>query len=184
MPGQRVALNLSGVTKQDIERGDVVCDGTLSAATDRIDTLLRIADTCDRIFENWIRVRFYLGTSEVFGRAILLSAEEGLDATLKKYNLDAIVAPTVGPMWQIDLIDGDHIIPPWATKHWAPSVAAVSGYPHVSVPGGYIHGIPIGISFLGAAYSEPTLIKIAYAYEKATEFRLPPEFLPGDPFMD
>ncbi len=78
LPGQRVALNISGITKQDINRGDVVCDGTLSEATDRIDTVLRIADTCDRIVENWIRVRFYLGTSEVFGRAVLLSAEDGL----------------------------------------------------------------------------------------------------------
>ena len=78
LPGQRAALNLSGVAKQDIKRGDVICDGSLSEATNRIDTTLRIADTCDRIFENWIRVRFYLGTSEVFGRAVLLSAEDGL----------------------------------------------------------------------------------------------------------
>ena len=78
LPGQRVALNLSGITKQGIKRGDIVCDGTLSQTTQRIDTVLRIADTCDRVFENWIRVRFYSGTSEVFGRAVLLSAEEGL----------------------------------------------------------------------------------------------------------
>jgi len=78
LPGQRVALNLSGIDKQDVSRGDVVCDGTLSEATDRVDTLLRVASTCDRIFENWIRVRFYLGTSEVFGRAVLLSEEDGL----------------------------------------------------------------------------------------------------------
>ena len=78
LPGQRVALNLSGLTRQEVKRGDVICDGTLSEATERVDTLLRIADTCDRVFENWIRVRFYLGTSEVFGRAVLLSEEEGL----------------------------------------------------------------------------------------------------------
>jgi selenocysteine-specific elongation factor len=78
LPGQRVALNLSGVTREDIKRGHVVCHGTLSQTTDRVDATLRIVDTCDRIFENWIRVRFYLGTSEVFGRAVLLSAEEGL----------------------------------------------------------------------------------------------------------
>jgi selenocysteine-specific elongation factor len=77
-PGQRVALNLSGVARGDIKRGDVVCDGTLSESTERIDVVLRIADTCERIVENWIRVRFYLGTSEVFGRVVLLSAEEGL----------------------------------------------------------------------------------------------------------
>ena len=78
LPGQRVALNLSGATKQDIKRGDVVCDGSLSQTTDRVDTVLRIADSCERIFENWIRVRFYSGTSEVFGRAVLLSEDEGL----------------------------------------------------------------------------------------------------------
>ena len=78
LPGQRVALNLSGVTRDDIKRGHVVCHGTLSQTTDRIDATLRIVDTCERIFENWIRVRFYLGTSEVFGRVVLLSAEEGL----------------------------------------------------------------------------------------------------------
>jgi amidase len=112
-----------------------------------------------------------------------LAADEGLDATLKKYDLDAIVAPTVGPMWPIDLIDGDHIVPPWASQHWAPSVAAVSGYPHISVPAGYIFSIPVGISLMGGAYSEPTLIKIAYAFEQATKLRKPPEFLPGDPFI-
>lgn len=110
-----------------------------------------------------------------------LAATEGLDATLKKYNLDAIVAPTVGPIMPIDLTLGDHLVPAWASQHWTPSVAAVAGYPHISVPGGYIYDIPVGISFIGGAWSEPTLIKIAYAFEQATKYREPPQFLPGDP---
>ncbi|HWP47413.1 MAG TPA: amidase [Candidatus Limnocylindrales bacterium] len=110
-----------------------------------------------------------------------LAADEGLDATLKKYNVDVIVAPTLGPVMPIDLVLGDHLIPPWATLHWAPSVAAVAGYPHISVPAGYIFGVPVGISFMGGAWSEPTLIKIAYAFEQATKYRKPPQFLPNDP---
>lgn len=110
-----------------------------------------------------------------------LAADEGLDATLEKYNLDAVVAPTIGPIMPIDLILGDHLIPGWATKHWAPSVAAVAGYPHISIPAGYVFGIPVGISFMGGAYSEPALIKIAHSFEQATKYRKPPLFLPGDP---
>jgi amidase len=110
-----------------------------------------------------------------------LAADEGLDATLKKYNVDVIVAPTLGPIMPIDLVLGDHLIPPWATPHWAPSVAAVAGYPHISVPAGYIFGVPVGISFMGGAWSEPTLIKIAYAFEQATKYRKSPQFLPNDP---
>jgi len=110
-----------------------------------------------------------------------LAATEGLDATSKKYNLDAIVAPTLGPIMPIDLVLGDHLLPAWATQHWAPSVAAVAGYPHISVPAGYVFGVPVGISFLGGAWSEPTLIKIAYAFEQATKYRKRPQFLPNDP---
>ena len=110
-----------------------------------------------------------------------LAATEGIDATLKKYKLDAIVAPTYGPVMPIDLVLGDHIVPRWTSKQWTPSAPAVAGYPHISVPAGYIFEIPVGISFIGSAYSEPTLITIAYAFEQATTYRKPPQFLPNDP---
>lgn len=112
---------------------------------------------------------------------VRLAAAEGIDATLKKHNLDAIVAPTFGPVMPIDLVLGDHPMPAWATAHWAPSVAAVAGYPHISVPAGYLQGVPLGISFMAGAWSEPTLIKIAYAYEQATRHRKPPRFVAADP---
>jgi amidase len=92
---------------------------------------------------------------------------------MTKYRLDALVAPTGGPAWLIDLVNGDS----FGGGALAPSsVAAVAGYPHITVPAGYFRGLPIGLSFLGRAWSEPTLIKIAYAYEQATKHRKPPTF--------
>lgn len=101
-----------------------------------------------------------------------MSRTEGIDAVLTKHRLDAMVAPTGGPAWPTDLINGDHFTGGYS------SPSAVAGYPHITVPAGYIHGLPVGISFFGRAYSEPVLIKLAYAYEQATRFRRPPQFLP------
>jgi amidase len=101
-----------------------------------------------------------------------LSRTQGIDAVIAKDRLDAIVAPTGGPSWTTDLVNGDHFTGGSSTP------AAVAGYPAISVPAGFIHGLPVGISFFGAAYSEPTLIKLAYAFEQATRHRRAPRFLP------
>jgi amidase len=101
-----------------------------------------------------------------------MSRTDGIDATMDKYKLDAIVAPTGGPAWTTDLINGDHFSGASSTP------AAVAGYPNINVPAGYSHQLPIGISFFGRAYSEPVLIKLAYAYEQATKHRRAPRFIP------
>ncbi len=101
-----------------------------------------------------------------------LSRTQGIDAVITKERLDAIVAPTGGPSWATDLVNGDHFTGGSSTP------AAVAGYPNISVPAGFIHGLPVGISFFGSAYSEPTLIELAYAFERATRHRRAPGFIP------
>ena len=101
-----------------------------------------------------------------------LSRTQGIDAIMDQFQLDALVAPTGGPAWITDLVDGDHF------AGGSSSAAAVAGYPNINVPAGFSHNLPIGISFFGRPYSEATLIKIAYAYEQATKHRKPPQFVP------
>ncbi len=100
-----------------------------------------------------------------------LSRSEGIDAVMDKYKLDALVAPTNSPAWLIDVVNGD------AFSGSSSSGAAVAGYPSVTVPAGFIRGLPVGISFFGRAWSEGTLIKFAYAFEQATKCRQKPKFL-------
>jgi len=109
---------------------------------------------------------------EALSRNHRLSRAEGIDAVVTKHNLDAIVAPTTGPAWVTDWVTGDHDTGSCSTP------AAVAGYPHISVPAGFVHGLPIGISFFGKAWSEPTLLRIAYSFEQVTNARRPPSFLP------
>jgi len=101
-----------------------------------------------------------------------LCGEKGIDAAMNKHNLDAIVAPTGGPAWVTDLVNGDHF------SGGCSGPAAVAGYPHITVPAGFVRGLPVGISFFGRAWSESVLIRLAYAYEQATHFRQAPKFRP------
>src|SRR5947209_5717077 len=100
-----------------------------------------------------------------------LAREQGIDAVAKKFKLDAFIAPTRGPAWLTDLINGDR------SSGSCTTLPAVAGYPHITVPAGYVHGLPVGISFFGTAYSEPKLISLAYAFEQITKFRHTPKFL-------
>jgi amidase len=104
-----------------------------------------------------------------------LSRKEGIDFVMDKFKLDALLAPTAGPAWLTDLINGDH------AAGGSSSAAAVAGYPNINVTGGFLWGLPVGISFFGRAWSEPTLLKIAYAFEQLTKARQKPMFLPGIP---
>ena len=101
-----------------------------------------------------------------------MSRAEGIDATLKKHKLDALIAPTGGPVWPIDLINGDHYTGGYSTA------SAVAGYPHITVPAGQAFGLPVGLSFFAGAWSEAKLIRFAFAFEQETKARRKPGFVP------
>jgi amidase len=109
---------------------------------------------------------------EILAKMNRLVREEGIDRVMKEHNLDAFIAPTGAPAWKTDLINGDsfHVS--------SSSPAAMAGYPNITVPMGFIDGLPVGISFFGRAWSEPLLIEIAYAFEAGTKQRKAPAFIP------
>ncbi len=109
---------------------------------------------------------------DALAKGLRLSRKEGIDAVMDRLKLDALVAPTGAPAWLTDHVNGDT----YAGSSSTPP--AIAGYPHITVPGGFVSGLPVGISFFGRAWSEPTLIKLAYSYEQGTRHREPPKFLP------
>ncbi len=113
--------------------------------------------------------------NEALIRGHMLAATDGIDAILAAENLDALVAPTGSPSWPIDLINGDHFLGA------SSGPCAVAGYPIINVPAGLTFGLPVGISFMGTAWSEPTLIKLASGFEHAVQARRAPTFLPTVP---
>jgi len=104
----------------------------------------------------------------------VMTQDQGIDAVIKKDNLDAIFAPSNSPTWMIDLVSGDC----GSGYVGSSSLAAVAGYPNITVPAGFISELPVGVSFFGGAFTEPKLLKIAYAFEQATKARRAPKFLP------
>jgi amidase len=100
-----------------------------------------------------------------------LARIEGIDAVMEKHKLDALIAPTGGPAWVTDLVNGDHF------TGGSSNAAAVAGYPNINVTAGSMFGLPVGISFFGRAWSEPILLKLAYGFEQATLARKAPRFL-------
>ncbi|HEY7877954.1 MAG TPA: amidase [Gemmatimonadaceae bacterium] len=114
------------------------------------------------------------GYQKALAKCHQLSRVQGIDAVLAKHRLDALVAPTQGPPWFIDLVNGDA-----GGGGGSSELAAVAGYASITVPAGYAFGLPVGMSFIGGAWSEPTLIKLAYSYEQSTKMRRPPAFAAG-----
>jgi amidase len=108
---------------------------------------------------------------EAHARARSLAGPQGIDAALAKDHLDVLVAPTMGPAWTTDLVNGDHFLGGGVS-----TLPAVAGYPHITVPMGAVEGLPVGLSFVGTAWSEGKLISYAYAFEQATHARHPPGF--------
>ncbi|HKC29182.1 MAG TPA: amidase [Jatrophihabitans sp.] len=102
-------------------------------------------------------------------------AQHAIDDTMARMHLDAIIAPTNSPAWTTDLINGDHFL------IGSSSPSAISGYPSITVPAGYSFSLPVGVSFIAGKWSEPELIKLAYAWEHATHIRQKPEYLPTLP---
>ena len=111
---------------------------------------------------------------DALSKNLLLSRKNGMDKVISKHKLDAIIVPSGGPSWPIDLVNGDANNSDVVSS----SPAAVAGYPHITVPAGFIFGLPVGISFFGKAWQDANLIKFAYAFEQATQYRRQPRYIP------
>ncbi|MBK7320162.1 amidase [Candidatus Villigracilis affinis] len=188
-PANVLNFNKFGATEVDVLHYEFKADLNkyLAGSNSKLKTMAEIIKFNE---ENKTRVLQYFGQEhmlaaqekgslrdkkyrEALAKNLLLTRKNGIDAALKKYKLDAIIVPSGGPAWMIDLANGDSTN--WDMESTSP--AAVAGYPHITVPAGYIFGLPVGISFFSTAWQEPTLIKLAYAFEQATKVRKPPQFL-------
>ena len=107
-----------------------------------------------------------------------MAGPEGIDAAMQAQHLDALLAPSWGPAYPTDPLLGDHVVSGDPTIGGASQLTSVAGYPSITVPAGNVHDLPVGIVFMGRAWSEPTLIEIAYGFEQATKSRKPPKFIP------
>ncbi len=182
---EKVDALMEGALEEISRRGAVLVDPVEIATRRRMGGLAEIIDFNERnrdrempYFEQEVFVSAEekgplseAAYGEALADAMRLSRDEGIDATMNEHELDAIITPTEGPVWVTDLVNGDHYV------GGSSSPAAISGYPNITVPAGYVFGLPVGISFFGRAWSEPTLLRIAYAFEQATQLRVAPSFL-------
>ncbi|MFN7405036.1 MAG: amidase [Cyclobacteriaceae bacterium] len=111
---------------------------------------------------------------EALAKMLKATRADGIDKLLTDYKLDALMAPTGSPAWKTDLINGDHFLGS------SSSLAAIAGYPSITVPMGFVEELPVGVSFMASAWQEPKLIEIAYAYEQATRHRQAPRYISGN----
>jgi amidase len=114
------------------------------------------------------------GYKKALSTMLKATREDGIDKVMNTYKLDAIMAPTGSPAWKTDLILGDHFV------GGSSSLAAISGYPAIVVPMGFVNDLPVDITFYGKAWSEPLLLEIAYSYEQGTKHRKAPKYSISD----
>jgi Asp-tRNA(Asn)/Glu-tRNA(Gln) amidotransferase A subunit family amidase len=162
--------------KADLNQYLLASNAPLKSLQDAIDKNIQFAEQTMPIFgqEIFIKAQQAPALSDdkyktALANAKLNAGKLGIDATLAKYKVDILIAPTGGPAWKIDHINGDHF------SGSASSPAAVSGYPHITVPMGYVQKMPVGMSFFGTYLSEPPLIQAAYAYEQLSQVRIAPK---------
>jgi amidase len=111
---------------------------------------------------------------KALSKMIKATRDDGIDKVMNTYKLDAIMSPTGSPAWKTDLLLGDHFV------GGSSSLAAISGYPAITVPMGFIDDLPVGVTFFGKAWSEPLLLEIAYSYEQGTKHRKAPKYSISD----
>src|SRR5690606_12939902 len=132
----------------------------------------------------WFGQEIFLMAAEATDRAayeaarassLRLAGREGIDRLLAEHDLSLLVAPTAGPAWTTDLVNGDH----YEGSIGAGSLAAIAGYPHLSVPMGAVHDLPVGLSFMGTKWRDAAVLRAGAAYERARTAELPePSFAP------